>query len=334
MLRSSIFALLALVPVLLLCVVWRANAAPGLPTFTDPADAGADYQVQGEYAGELKTDEGPAKFGVQVIALGEGKFRAVVHHGGLPGDGWEKGQKRDSYDGETKDGVTTFAGTDGEGKIADGVLTVTDSGGEEVGQLKRVERKSPTLGEKPPRDAVVLFDGSNTDEFKGGTLTDDGLLLPHPEATSERSFGSFTLHLELRTPFMPTAEGQARGNSGVYLQDRYEIQVLDSFGLEGKDNECAGIYSIQAPRLNMCYPPLVWQTYDIDFTAPKFDNAGTKAANARLTMRHNGVLVYDDLELPRLTPGGAAEEAPSGPLKLQDHGNPVHYRNIWVVEKK
>jgi len=132
---------------------------------------------------------------------------------------------------------------------------------------------------------------------------------------------------------MPTARGQGRGNSGVYIQGRYECQVLDSFGLEGEENECGGIYSIAKPAVNMCFPPLAWQTYDIDFTAAKFDEQGKKTKNARVTIKHNGVNIYDDMELPHGTPGWHEEGPEPDALFLQNHGNPVAFRNIWVVEK-
>jgi hypothetical protein len=321
----SLFAAVSLV-----ASVYAADK--GLPTFTNPAAAGPDFAVQGEYAGEFDTKDGKSKHGVQVIALGEGKFRAVVYEGGLPGDGWEKGQKTMSYDGQIKDGVAMFPGEKARGEIKDGVLSVIHSGGDKAGEMKKVERKSPTLGAKPPAGAIVLFDGSNAEAWEGGKVTSDGLL--EVGTRSKQSFGSCQLHLEFRTPFMPTATGQARGNSGVYIQDTYEFQVLDSFGLEGKDNECGGIYSIKAPRLNMCYPPLSWQTYDFDYTAPKFDADGKKTVNSRVTLKHNGVKIYDDLELPQQTPGGRGKEGPTGPISLQNHGNPVAYRNIWLVEKK
>ena len=117
------------------------------------------------------------------------------------------------------------------------------------------------------------------------------------------------------------------------MQSRYELQVLDSFGLSGEDNECGGIYQIAKPKVNMCYPPLAWQTYDIEFTAAKYDASGEKTANARATIKHNGVVIHDDLELEHGTPGRFREGPQPMPLFLQDHGNPVVFRNIWVVKK-
>ena len=148
---------------------------------------------------------------------------------------------------------------------------------------------------------------------------------------SRETYNDHRVHVEFRTPFMPDKRGQDRGNSGVYLQGRYEVQVLDSYGLEGMDNEAGGIYTISPPRINMCYPPLQWQTYDIEFHAPRYDDAGNKTEHAKLTVWHNGVLVQDGTEASYFTAahvGGVMSEP--GPLHLQDHGNPVWYRNIWV----
>jgi hypothetical protein len=158
-------------------------------------------------------------------------------------------------------------------------------------------------------------------------------LLAASGAQSKATFGDHSLHLEFRTPFMPKSRGQARGNSGMYVQSRYEVQVLDSFGLEGKDNECGGIYSISEPKVNMCFPPLSWQTYDYDFAAARYDADGKKVENARITLKHNGVVIFDDLELEHGTPGRYEEGPEKQGLFLQDHGNPVAFRNIWVVEK-
>jgi hypothetical protein len=234
-------------------------------------------------------------------------------------------------DGETKDGVLSFTGDGGTAKLVDGKFQISDPSGAELGVIEKVERKSPTLGEKPPAGAKVLFDGTSADAWRGGKIVEENLLLAGTRSTEE--FGDFKLHLEFRTPFVPKARGQARGNSGLYLQDRYEVQILDSFGLEGANNECGGFYSIREPAVNMCYPPLAWQTYDVDFTAARFEG-DKKVKNARVTLKHNDVTIYDDFELPNLTPGGAPKEFPGkGPLQLQAHGNPVVYRNIWIVEK-
>lgn len=299
--------------------------------FTDPAKAGPDYQVQGEYVGDIKSGDKTVKYGVQVIALGDAAFEAVVFTGGLPGDGWQRGDERQKATGKTVDGVTTFKTEKWSVTLADGKIAVTGSGGEALGTLGKTERKSPTLGEKPPADAVILFDGSNADQFKGGKIVEDNLLLAG--TLSKPVFEDFQLHLEFRTPFMPKARGQGRGNSGVYLQNRYEVQVLDSFGLEGQDNECGGIYKQSSPKVNMCLPPLTWQTYDVDFTAARWED-GKKVKNARVTIKHNEVVIYDDLELSAATPGGVGEGPEKTGIQLQNHGNPVTYRNIWVVEKK
>ena len=180
---------------------------------------------------------------------------------------------------------------------------------------------------------MVLFDGSSADQWNGGKITPEGLLAMG--VTSKQAFQSGKLHIEFRTPFMPKARGQGRGNSGVYLQDRYEVQVLDSFGLKGENNECGGIYSIAKPKVNMAFPPLSWQTYDIDFEAAEYDASGVKAKPAVITVRHNGVLIHDRVEVSKgTTAAGRKEGADSGPIQLQNHGNPVVYRNIWFVQKK
>lgn len=299
----------------------------------DPAKVGPDYAVQGEYVGEITTDDRTVKIGAQVIALGDGKFRAVAHMGGLPGAGWTRGKERQVVEGSRKGDITTLKDPDDPVvvTIKGGVATIV-ANGKEVGDLKKVVRKSPTLGAKPPAGATVLFDGKSADNFVRGQIVMKNLL--RHDCESKQKFGDHSLHLEFRTPFLPHARGQGRGNSGMYIQGRYEVQVLDSFGLEGKNNECGGIYSISEPVVNMCFPPLTWQTYDYDFTAAVYDDAGKKTKNARVTMRHNGVVIHENLELPKGTPGKHKEGPGPGLLYLQGHGNPVVFRNIWVVEKK
>ena len=298
-----------------------ACAADG--TYLDPAKAGPDYKDQGEY----KNDWG----GAQVIALGKDEFRLVTYKGGLPGAGWDKETKQE-IPGKREDSKIVFTGKNGyTAELADGKISIkTTDGGPWT--MEKTERKSSTLGEKPPPGAVVLFDGTSADAWEGGHMDDRHLLMAG--CKGKQSFTNFQAHVEFLLPFKPLGRGQDRGNSGVYLQDRYEIQVLDSFGLKGENNECGGIYTQHKPQVNMCFPPLTWQTYDIDFTAATYDASGKKTKNARLTLRHNGVVVHDDVELKSNTPGNGKNENPSGgPFQLQGHGNPVFYQNIWVLPK-
>ncbi len=286
------------------------------PVYMSVETAGPDFPLQGEYAGE--------GLGANIIALGDGNFRLVTFKGGLPGAGWDVSAKTEAE--AKRDGdVVRFKDL---AELKGGVLTIGAT------SLKRIERHSPTEGAKPPAGAIILLDGSNADAWKGGHLDERKLLAAG--TTSKQAFQSFTLHLEFLLPFKPLGRGQGRANSGVYVQNRYEVQVLDSFGLKGLDNECGGVYQNSAPKVNMCFPPLQWQTYDIEFTAAKFDADGKKTANAILTVKHNGVVVQDKLSLKGATPGGGFKtEVPApGPFQLQGHGNPVYYRNVWIVEQK
>lgn len=307
-------------------------AADDTKTYTNAKEAGIAYELQGEYAGEVEADDEQVKYGVQVIALGDDKYRAVTFHGGLPGDGWNKDAEQLSVEAKADGDSVTFSGDGYSGKVDGETLEITNDSGDAIGTLKKVHRESETLGKKAPEGATVLFDGTNTEHWENGKIVQDNLLLA--DTVAKLKANDFSLHVEFRTPFKPDARGQARGNSGVYVQSRYEVQVLDSFGLEGKDNECGGIYQVSAPKVNMCFPPLSWQTYDIDFTAAKYDDQGKKTENARVTVKHNGVVIHDNLELPKQTPGRLQEGPEAAPVAyLQGHGNPVVYRNIWVVEK-
>lgn len=318
-------------------LVFVAASAFAGPTYTDPDKAektDKDFAIQGEYTGKIKDDDGnEVNVGVQVIALGGGKFKAVGYPGGLPGDGWNTTEKIEA-DGELKDGAVTFEKDGGKGVIKGGSLSIV-AAEKELGKLSKINRSSPTLGAKPPAGAVVLFDGKTADAFEGGKVGEEGLLLEG--STSKQKFGSYKLHIEFRIPYQPEDRGQGRGNSGVYMQGRYEVQMLDSFGLAGKNNECGGLYSVKDCDINMCFPPLTWQTYDIDYTAAKFDEAGKAVEPAKITVEHNGVVIHKDAKLPtdRGTTAAPVKPGPEpGPIYLQNHGNPVRYRNIWLVEKK
>ncbi len=329
MIRYARPALVGLLLTLLLAAVAIAKG----PAYTDPDKSDADFPFQGEYVGTVKSDDGDRKVGVQIIALGNGKFRAVAYPGGLPGDGWTKEEKQEA-EGERQGDAVVIKKDEATGTIKDGVIKVVLAEGAPPIELNKINRSSPTLGAKPPEGAVVLFDGKNADAFEGGKIDGDLLVAG---CTSKRKFGSHKLHIEFLLPYQPQDSGQARGNSGIYLQGRYEVQMLDSFGLEGKDNECGGIYSVKSPDVNMCLPPLSWQTYDIDYTAAKYDAEGKLTAKPKITVAHNGVVIHKDVELPGDRGTTAAPVAPgkdAGPIYLQDHGNPVRYRNIWVVETK
>ena len=336
---------------------WNTFAAPGLWTDAKDQTLPIDFKIQGEYLGELSCG---CDVGAQVIALGGGQFQMVVYPGGLPGDGWDKGDDRSLFAGKLEGKKAVFRHTSGrrrylagsaaqfsatrqyppkgqkEGKsvIENGKLTGTY--GKKTFELKRIERKSPTLGAKPPKGAVVLFNGANKDEWQGGRLDAKTKLLNTDgrDIKTKRSFQNYTMHVEFLLPFKPAARGQGRGNSGFYQVDHYEMQILDSFGLEGVHNECGGIYSKLDSKVNGCLPPLQWQTFDVEFTNAVMKN-GKKVKNARLTAKLNGIVIHDNVEITGKTGGsrGGAEGTP-GPIKLQGHGNPLQFRNVWIVENK
>jgi hypothetical protein len=194
--------------------------------------------------------------------------------------------------------------------------------------------------ELTPADAIVLFDGkdlsgwvSAASDKPAGWKVEKGYMEVNGTGNiaSKREFGSYQLHVEFRLPLMADAKGQARSNSGVYMHGRYEVQVLDSYGLNSQSDDCGGIYKVAVPLANACRPPEQWQSYDIVFHAPTFDKDGHKVTNAKLTVMQNGVLIQDNAEVPAPTGAGiSSDDKAMGPLMLQDHGCKVRYRNIWL----
>jgi hypothetical protein len=329
MMRTARCLLLVVLATTLAC---SATAAHREVVDPEEAKADPDFAVQGEYVGQGTLPDGTeGKLAAQVVARGNGEFEVFLLAGGLPGEGWKKSDPRLPLQAQREGNLVVIEGGEVVGKIADGKLTLAAEKTQQKAELKRVERKSPTLEAKPPQGAVVLFDGSDAGYFPGATVTEQKTLQSGTKSREE--FESYQLHLEFRLTWMPEARGQGRSNSGVYIHGCYAIQVLDSFGLEGRDNECGGLYKIKAPDVNMCLPPMAWQTYDVDFTAPKYDGEGNKVSKARLTVRHNGVVIHDDLELPHDTPGGQAEGPGPRGILLQGHGCHVQYRNIWLKPK-
>lgn len=205
--------------------------------------------------------------------------------------------------------------------------------------------EGPDLPAPVPAGAVVLLDADDPAASAGGWCHRrdgadfawrpvDGAVEVVPgtsDILSRADFGDALLHVEFRTPHEPDDAGQARGNSGVYVQGRYEVQVLDSFGDPPGLDRCGAVYGVAPPALAVARRPERWQSYDIRFTAPRFDAEGARTSPARLTVWHNGILVHEDLEVPGPTAAGLSGEVPMGPLLLQDHGDKVRYRNVWVL---
>ncbi len=188
---------------------------------------------------------------------------------------------------------------------------------------------------------IVLFDGTGLDGwFKCGggeadwTVDGDTMTVNHGNIVTKETFGDALLHVEFREPDMPDEKGQGKGNSGVYVHGCYEIQVLDSYGVKNPGKgDCAAIYDMYPPLVNACKPALEWQTYDILIRAPRFGLTGKVKEDGRISVFHNGLPVHNNAVLPRVTPGGLSDKVVAeGPLMLQDHGNPVSYRNIWVIK--
>ena len=289
-------------PIALLLILGLTNSQLPVSSCTAIAqEAAKRLEIQGEY---LKAGRG-----IQIAALAADNYRVSIFQGGLPGAGWDQSPP-----------------------------AINELDTQEVEDLidgsEKISRSSPTLGAKPPSSAIVLFDGTqkSIDQHwaNGAKLIEGNNLLAG--CTTKEMFRDYRLHLEFRTPFVPEALGQGRGNSGVYHQGRYETQVLDSFGFENEGNTCGAIYGVSAAEFNACLPPMTWQTYDVEFVAPRWDAAGKKTSEATLTVWLNGFPIHRDRKVPGSTTAAPNGESPKdGPLYLQDHGNPVAYRNIWLV---
>lgn len=229
------------------------------------------------------------------------------------------------------------------------VATAQDPFGDISGlKLAKAEDKVDVPGTPAPPGAIVLFDGKSLDAWQDRngkdkakwTLVDGGLLevkSPTSDIITKDSFGGrFKLHIEFRCGYQPAATGQRRGNSGVYLQGRYELQILDSYGTKGglKD-DCGAIYSIAAPTMNVCKAPTVWQSYDIEFQSPRCEN-GKRVDPAVMTVEHNGVKIHDQVRvtIDNSLRGLGGDVCTPGPILLQENGCPVQFRNIWVLPRK
>ena len=287
-----------------------------------------EAEVQGLYEGSVKD----VKFEARVIAMGKDAFKIYLRQdlgGGKVG--------KVELDGKVEGEVVTFKnkGGDVEWTGAYGTGAIKGTAGGTSYEMKRVQRKSPTMGKKAPEGAIVLIDGKNFDNVsptkpvEEWKLGDDGSIqITKGDVRSKQQFeGSFDYHVEFMCPLMPAARGQGRGNSGCYLPNGDEVQVLDSFGMDTyKGGGCGGLYNYKDPDTFDVFslaslPPLEWQTYDMEYRVEKAD--GKPTGKPKLTVWHNGIKIHDNAELKN--------PARKGGFHFQDHGNPVRYRNIWVV---
>lgn len=285
----------------------------------------------------------------RVIGLGNNRYEIQI---------LEEFDKRADFKVKTeavwKNGKMTFDQNGYSGKITNDSFTGNKAGGafDTPFSLKRVHRASPTMGKKAPENAVVLFDGSDLDAWErqgGGNptwLTKDGYfeVLPKKDnnnvggsINTRQSFGDVKVHLEFRLPYEPEHRGQKRANSGFFLPGGYEVQILDSYGLDGMWNECGALYKQSPPRVNMCWSPGVWQTFDVEFKRLRRDSEGNKVDHAEFTVWHNGVKIHNSFQIKGATSNTQkgrelGESGKNGGLSLQDHSNKIQFRNIWVVE--
>lgn len=302
----------------------------------EQAEKHPGFSHQGEYTGQVILGDGDtAEVGLQVAIYAQNEVRARAYHGGLPGQEEFSGESGQALSGKT-DGERLELTGDGPFSFHSNVdgFTVLNKNGEKRGHLKRIHRKSRTSGLKAPREGKVLFDGSNLSYWQNASISSKGLL--KPGASTSEKYGDMRLHLEAKIGFIPESEGQHRGNSGIYIQNRYEVQILDSFAMKATPDGNSSLYLVSTPMKNMSFPPLSWQAYDVFFRAPRFDSDGQKIENARVTVYLNGALVQDDVELKKGTGSrGRLEEVSRGMLVLQakTHTGPVRFRNVWLVEE-
>lgn len=306
-------------------------------------DIYADQPYIGEYTGHYMADRVitlPAK--ASVISEGFGSYRVLIQALSERAD--EKDLVIDLYGVEEDDKLIMLGRSHGrqwKGTIEAGKLKTTAGYYGMSFELDKSTLKSPKEGLKPPMGAIVLFDGTNFDQWetRGRDKTvkwkilEDGAMEVTPGTGSIQTKQAFTdvqVHLEFRLPPEPTYFGQKRANSGVFFNGyTYEVQILDSFGLIASAGDCGSLYDLVRPVVNACFPPLVWQTYDITFHAPVIKNDRVEKL-PRITVVQNGVTIHDNVDISAPTVRHTNPHAASGPIVLQDHSNKIQFRNIWV----
>ena len=283
----------------------------------------------GRWIGKVEVDP---ELHAQVIALGNDSYRIRF----VP-KLFLRTPVIEEVEAKVENGRLAFAGSSVRGEIVDGRIKGERTRGGDTFDLERAVHSSPTMGKKAPEGAKVLGKAA-WQAAEGWEFADDGVITVTPKGgylTSKEAFKDLEMHIEFRNSFMPRQRGQQRSNSGVFVQDIYEVQVLDSYGLEGVYDECGALYKVMAPQVNACAPPVEWQTYDITYRAPRYDSAGKLVEDPRITVYHNGIRIHHDQPMPWITAWTEEERlAPPpkdpGHIKLQGHNNYVQFRNIWV----
>ena len=285
----------------------------------------AAYQLQGDYLDKDNT------LALKVVSAGK-SFAIYPYRGGFPGFGWD-GTKIQSFKGSVVGSGVVAQSEDGWKVTIQGgrVAEVLTEKGKKVECLK-VYRRSPTDSMLAPKGATIYF-GSPSDlsRWSDGKLIGEWLVPPGKNITVNHKIRDHHLHVEFRIPFH-SGGGQGRGNSGVFVQGSFEIQILDSYGFDVKSNWAGAIYGQHTPIVNASFPPLQWQTYDIHLASPRF-SGDQKQESARMTVYYNGILIHKDVVIKKKTGPRAHNESPEGgTLMLQHHGSEVVFRNIWALE--
>ena len=301
------------------------------------------HPFMGEYSGVFYPDRvTEMKAKAYVMGEGDSVYRLIIEaipSGNLPGKTIE------IYGVEEGPSVLLFGRSDGyhwAGQIKNGHLSASSKYHQHF-ELDKANRRSPNAGAEPPENAIVLlpFEEGQAPDLSAWTnqeweVLEDGSMRVVPGKGSSKTVRKFSdikhFHMEFKLPYEPTNLLQHRANSGVFFNENYEVQILDSFGLGLTSGDCGAIYNLVRARINASLPPETWQTYDITFKAPRMDDSGKVIELPRISVIFNGVKVHDNREIPFSTYNDEKPHKASGSIELQDHGHRIQFRNIWLVE--